>query len=928
MIRALVWKEYREQRFACLGITGLGMVLLAGVARWLEHNRSQSSLGTPAAFLLAGGAFLSWCYGVVGGAMVLAGEREDGTLPFLDTLPARRGRLWRAKGLATATLLLAQAALVVALLAALGAVTTAAAAAGAFASAVAAGVVGLGWGLAGSARSETVMGAITRAALSQALVAGLLTLVLTLAWVATGFAQGAVPLQLLGAFLLGACALTVAATTRSAWAFGEPDRLRAEAPPPARVPTLAALAWLVFRQTRAFGLVMACLGLAGGLAVLEWPLFAWPLLTLVLGVVCGLRAFQGEEGARGLLAERRLPAGRLWLARVGGCGLIAVAACLMALAAPVARLLPGLLDLGQPSAELRADLLVRLFGIKVLASLTTPGLFLPLGLAYGFAAGTLSGMLLRRFVTAALAAVLVALTGVAVWLPSLVGGGLHPWQVLLAPAALLLTSRLLLPVWATGELTARRRVALASSLTLAATCTAAGIWYRVVELPPPPPLLEPAAWLARLPDPETDDTGRLTRAALAGVVRRQRELPVRPDKALFPRFELAPASTYDQELSLVLQLGWPGGEPELSGWLDRMFADPWTGELARAANGPPGLVVDPREEAPPLRREPISEDQVGLAAGLLAVRGLRQQARGDHRAYADQLHIGLALARNLRFHSSSRGWFKSRPAEGILMVGLSRWLERVGDRREALRAVLEVLRDHDARYPRDPADAAQANYLIALNSLPNPRGWAGSALASTGATGRRLVPEVGWLWQAPWEQARQARALAWLFTPRPPAEVAECLTWPCTQFPLVGLWHMTQVLEPPDLTVARGRMLQVALRLYRAARGHDAPSLAALVPDYLPAVPADPLDPAGGPFHYRLSRGETIWLPPTLDPRTGKGVTGHRHVPAGHGILWSVGNTGRQEGQRVFVGDKVVVFHTDWLFPIDPPDVGAPRRSP
>ena len=51
---------------------------------------------------------LSWTYGLICGAMLLAGERGVGTLPFLDALPGLRWRLWLAKCLAGLLLVFAK----------------------------------------------------------------------------------------------------------------------------------------------------------------------------------------------------------------------------------------------------------------------------------------------------------------------------------------------------------------------------------------------------------------------------------------------------------------------------------------------------------------------------------------------------------------------------------------------------------------------------------------------------------------------------------------------------------------------------------------------------------------------------------------------------------------------------------------------------
>jgi hypothetical protein len=102
-----------------------------------------------------------------------------------------------------------------------------------------------------------------------------------------------------------------------------------------------------------------------------------------------------------------------------------------------------------------------------------------------------------------------------------------------------------------------------------------------------------------------------------------------------------------------------------------------------------------------------------------------------------------------------------------------------------------------------------------------------------------------------------------------------------------------------QLTRLRAAALKAALRLYQAEKGRPAPALEALVPDYLPAVPADPFDLR--PFRYRLSASER------LESTGAFGVPRPRFVPAGQGILWSVGNDLRDDGGKRFGEDEVFV---------------------
>ena len=90
MIASLVWKEYREQRIAWAALAFVGAATLFALPelpapRGLEWEPQARDEVASSVVLVA------WAYGVICGAMLLAGEREAGTLPFLDALPGLRG---------------------------------------------------------------------------------------------------------------------------------------------------------------------------------------------------------------------------------------------------------------------------------------------------------------------------------------------------------------------------------------------------------------------------------------------------------------------------------------------------------------------------------------------------------------------------------------------------------------------------------------------------------------------------------------------------------------------------------------------------------------------------------------------------------------------------------------------------------------------
>src|SRR5262249_18301935 len=120
MTRALFWKEFRQQRNVWLAIFLLAALvactpLVAALLKAEAHNVQRLiGAGFPAALILCP------TYGLCCATLLLAGEREEETLTFLDTLPGGRRQLWVIKFWAGVSLLGAQLLAQLAVLAAVG----------------------------------------------------------------------------------------------------------------------------------------------------------------------------------------------------------------------------------------------------------------------------------------------------------------------------------------------------------------------------------------------------------------------------------------------------------------------------------------------------------------------------------------------------------------------------------------------------------------------------------------------------------------------------------------------------------------------------------------------------------------------------------------------------------------------------------------
>jgi hypothetical protein len=99
MSLALCWKEWREHRLIWLTVAVLAVVVVVGMYLTLAPLGAQSLRQDPGLqhVLLSAVLILAVAYGLVCGGMMFAGEREAGTLTFLEVLAGQRFLIWRTK---------------------------------------------------------------------------------------------------------------------------------------------------------------------------------------------------------------------------------------------------------------------------------------------------------------------------------------------------------------------------------------------------------------------------------------------------------------------------------------------------------------------------------------------------------------------------------------------------------------------------------------------------------------------------------------------------------------------------------------------------------------------------------------------------------------------------------------------------------------
>ncbi len=927
MIGVMVWKEAREHWSIWFTLAAVAVACLLGfpIAVALVMGPSDRDMQ---AIRETTAAVIACVYGMVCGGMLLAGEREEQTLPFLDTLPCSRLQLWAAKAFMGLGLVLSQAILVTILAIVLNeyADHTAQSRIALVAGVLFCGLSGYAWGLLVSAYGRNVLNVVGVAFGGQVAAAIPITLYAAFAGASyrngmSGDAQVFTPVYLIWAMLMIVVPLAISATV-----FSRPDSQRGMSAPAADkksrwLTSWIALFWLTFRQARALALVLAIVSLLAGILLPIVGPMLWPVATALIGVVCGVSVFSDEQrlGSHRFLGEQRLPLGRVWVVKVGVRLVLAVLAALLVFAPSLA--IAGWVAANdhQQYADHAQSLISKIMKCRVLE--LRPGwVYLTLWLSYGFSVGHLSGLMFRRSLVAMVVALAQTLLLLSLWTPSVVVGGLYFWQVGIIPLVLLATGRVMMRPWTTGRLVSTRPMLGGFAAILFCGLWLAGsLWYRVEEVPEAPHRYDMDAFTKSLPKVEDDQAGYLIRKALTRVGSLRKTL----DSSSLPLrqvgFEGLPKTiNFDMQMQIAAERGWHGNETELAGWVDQWFDGTWENNLDDATKEPLGVIENPKTLTIASKKEAIGHARI--VPYLLTVRGLQQQACGKPEEFVKDLRIGLNLARNLRHKSPVDAVLMAIHVERVILKGLDHWLDRLVGHPELLKEVNEILRCHEAENPTDPADMEMVQYLIALNSFDQLIDilWR-KPISSTDLDSARLESEAELLraaWQVPWERVRLVHLVHQFYEGDLTNNSPLLRKAPGILLILRNgsdAWRMS-ASRSQDLCHFRALQLKTALRQYQAEHGKPATTLHVLVEEkYLPSVPLDPYDDK--PFRYRLSHGEDIEWPddavrverplvpitpgePPTEPPEPEPAMPTRRVPAGQGILWSVGPDQTDDGGK------------------------------
>jgi hypothetical protein len=881
MIAAIVWKELREQRSIALVVLAFGVLALVLTAQFVEPMKTAALLESAGARELMAPAII-YLAGIVCGALLLADEKEVGTFEFLDSLPCRRWQLWVGKVLFGVGLTVLQAAFFTGVALALGCAPPTVSGLSYLIAMTFFGLLAFSWGLLGGALAKSTLGAVFQGAVLSTL-AGLLLAVPAVIMVGSRthgmrffLVTFAHLIAWLGAGLIGS-AVIFTALDRRRWSAvtgaKRTGKVAARRSPWPRF-GITALTWLSIRQVSWIMIGAFAAGIAFGAMMLlpdAHPFLIWPSGTLALGVLAGVTTM-GEEQTRGVArfwAERRLPLGRMWLTKTAVHFSIAVLAATLMLI-PLFAVSPALPFRSHLFDEHESNIRSDLFR------------FVWVGLVYGFVVGHLTAMIFRKTVVAGLVAAITAATLVGVIAPSILCGGAAAWQVWGPGAVLLLTARLLLYPWATERVFGAGPLfrALAGG-GLATSLLAAGIVYRVYEIPNVSNELAASGFEDRIPSRDTNESGKIVRSA-ALQFRRSAEAA----KGLYPATARAPSTPVagpgggarpgapppDESdiLERVARLGSPEDVDSLKPWLKAVFSENWPALLNELDGKPAGVFEDPRD----LDFKATYDDPRAFREMMLAIRarGIEQlQTEGDILALVRFAPGALAACRTARNLCGWRTPFFALQAEEVILEGVSDWIAEVDGPADQVRLLHSVLARHEREMPVGVEDAFWADRVIMRNTLDRVGMWLPQDLDPQAARGTKASPQaeaeaelIGIAWNVPWERARRDRIL----------RVSTHADMQVSQSWLSGIhqrqrWRTDRgsrlaEMDRRCLTLRRAVRLQVAVRLFQLEHPEPLQKLAQLVPEYLPEVPVDPYTEipnkpdSSKPFRYRQSGDEVI----------------------------------------------------------------------
>lgn len=534
---------------------------------------------------------------------------------------------------------------------------------------------------------------------------------------------------------------------------------------------------------------------------------------------------------------------------------------------------------------------------------------------HGLAISFVIALFVPSRLTALVIALVVSNVVTLFWLPSLVGGGLKMGLVLSVLGLLLVALWLILGAATKKGLHKRQRTRRClGGAALAFAALAFGSGMRVLTVPAPAWEFDFEAFAASQSARDRDLSEKLllapARALLAHETEVQKRIllpvgPLYPPKEEFDNRHPKPLTEpehrdrwgFHYQLDEVIERGWPPERTALEDWLEAMFTGPWVEPFREAARLPPLVVFDPQKLQ---LYEPLPDEEgLGKAPTLFTARALLRQKQRRYAEALDEICVVLGLSRHYRNHSRHDLYRLGEYAEVVAALNvLEQWMAHADV--ALLRKAAEALSEHERLLP-SLVDCVKLEFSVLHRDLDE-------AILRR-ATVSRKVPKyeeklLVWARTFPWEAERERRSIQTIVGTRLQA--------------LASPWHQLNLLDslpffaPQDirdvsygastfqshfrgellryssgkaLTTLRARRLQLALCVHQKEGGALPMTLAELTPRFFRELPLDPY--TGGPFGYRISKGEKITDDPFGNPREPPMLV--IPVASGQAILWSVG---------------------------------------
>jgi ABC-type transport system involved in cytochrome c biogenesis permease component len=733
MNRALIWKEYREQRLTSFVLPAIAAALVAVLPL------AAPSIGIPTTEILSvrQGVLILFAVlcGIVGGAQHWAADIENGTLPFLDMMPVPRARLWFAKTIyAVAQWGLQMIALaVIALVAAAipfedHGLSSAAAVLGMSALLLSVNV-------ATSAYAKTVLGAIGRSVPFGIFlpVAGLIAIDVVMntlrfranlehtaaSAISVGF--GILMISMMLIVPLAISYRHVSAVDRSR---GGEGIVRTESP---RMRAFRAAWGLAMHDTRSMALPLAVLMAPNFFLATSEPVLAWLFTGSLIGAYLGLTVTDAEKqgGAFKLWGDQRLPVGTLWGVKVLH-RLMILMGCFLVILLTVAG---AMFFLSQASG----NVINRSFAVRWASAVAvaSPYSFLPLiGHLFGFGAGLVFPLITPKKILALFGAALTGLTATIFWLPMIGSGGLTKMQWVGVPLVFAITARVLVWPWAVGRLNTRTTLA---GLVLPLLAVA-GYWYgveqaRIAAVPKVGPILDEAAFMSVMNTTQASQAGDQLKEVISEVAtlrdqvvrqvnetRNYGEVDAGWGKVVVNRFQSALEQASKEGIGSVPEDARKALDHILSGsWVAKI--DALTAADVEYANLGP-ITGD--------RYEPNWYDGrrtvLGLAGEMLLIDALIKDQAGDAAGALDRIDQAFRVSRWLGHRVAYPNSFAAAGVTNMAIQTLNYWMEgrtAKGDV-DLLRKANALIERHLSR-SESAEDRMKSEYFATKQSIEDSR---------------------------------------------------------------------------------------------------------------------------------------------------------------------------------------------------------------